>query len=91
MHLKHEFEEKFVRYDIEAAESNGSVITVSSVEKSIGKLKNGKAASIDGLAAEHLKLAHPKPVVLLCVLFNKIMTCGKVPELFCSGCDYSHA
>jgi len=37
------------------------------------------------LIAEHLKLAHPKLVVLLCVLFNKMLTRGKVPELFCSG------
>jgi len=55
------------------------------LKKSIGKLTNGKAAGIDGLVAEHLKLAHPKLVVLLSVLFNKMLTCGRVPELFCSG------
>jgi len=40
---------------------------------------------VDGIEAEQLKLAHPKICVLLCSLFNNMMTMGNVPELFCSG------
>jgi len=48
----------------------------------LSRLKNGKAA---GIEAEHLKLAHPKLIVLLCILFNKMLSCGKLSEIFCSG------
>jgi len=68
-----------------SANCTASVITVDMVDRCIRKLKNGKAAGIDSIEAEHLNLAHPKLIVLLSVLFNKMLVRGKVPELFCSG------
>jgi len=43
-------------------------ITINSVGSNINKLQSGKAAGVDGIEAEHLKLAHPKVVTLLCTL-----------------------
>ena len=60
-------------------------ITIELVEKCISKLKNRKAAGIDRIEAEHLKFAHPIVCVKLCDLFNKILSFGKVPQLFGSG------
>jgi len=72
-------------YDPNVVDVGTLVISVELVEKCLGKLKNGKAAGIDGIEAEHLKIAHPKLIVLLYILFNKMLSCGKVPEVFCSG------
>ena len=58
---------------------------ISSVGRNINKLQSGKAAGVDGIEAELLKLAYPKRVTLLCTLYNQILACSKVPELFCSG------
>jgi len=84
--LKHEFETVYDNYDHPNVGDVGTlVISVEFVEKCLGTLKNGKAAGIDGIEAEHLKMAHPKSIVLLCILFNKMLLCGKVPEVCCSG------
>ena len=83
--LKHEFETVYENYDPNVGDVGMSVISAELVETCLSRLKNGKAAGIDGIEAEHLKLAHPKLIVLLCILFNKMLSCGKVPELFCSG------
>ena len=48
-------------------------------------MRNGKAAGIDRIEAEHLKFAHPLVCVKLCELFNMMLECGKVPQLFGSG------
>jgi len=83
--LKQEFDVKYNSYCPPVSQSTGQAITVDMVNRIIVKLKNGKAAGVDGIEAEHLKLAHSKINVLLCILFNNMMSLGKVPELFCSG------
>ena len=81
---KQEFEMIYANYYPKLADISRPVITVELVKKCLSKLKNGKAAGIVGIEAEHLKLAHPKLVVLLCILFNKMLSYGKIPELFYS-------
>jgi len=81
-HLRVQFVKQYSCY---STNSSNRVITVQLVDSCIKKLKTGKAAGIDSIEAEHLKFAHPQLTVLLCVLFNKMLTCGKVPELFCNG------
>jgi len=45
----------------------------------------GKAPGVDAVEAEHLLSAHPLVVVLLCALFNILLTHGTVPHLFSCG------
>jgi len=54
----------------------------STVESSILSMKQGKAAGLDGLTAEHLQHCHPCLPTLLSKLFNLIMKEGKVPYSF---------
>ena len=80
--LRQEFDKQYTNY---STVSSDRMITVDMVDRSIQKLKNGKAVGVDSIEAEHLKFAHPRLTALLCVLFNKMLMCGKVPELFCNG------
>ena len=46
------------------------------VYKCVKSLKNGKSCGVDGLQSEHLKFASDKISVLLCLLFNTMITHG---------------
>ena len=57
-------------------------ITVELVHQCIEGLKNGKAASVDGLTAEHIYFAHPISSVHLALLFVILYKRSMVPEDF---------
>jgi Reverse transcriptase (RNA-dependent DNA polymerase) len=48
----------------------------------IANLKKGKASGIDGLSAEHLQFCHPSLSVVLCKLFNLMLSYNYVPDGF---------
>ena len=48
----------------------------------ITDLKRGKAASIDGLSAEHLLFCHPALSVVPAKLFQLMIICSYVPDGF---------
>jgi len=52
------------------------------VEIIIKKLKRGKAASLDGVTAEHLQYSHPLLPCVLAKLFNFMIKLGYVPHSF---------
>ena len=52
------------------------------VEKSISKMKRGKAADLDGLMVEHLYYSHCLLPCILAKLFNMMMHIGHVPLRF---------
>ena len=60
-----------------------SRILVSScdVSDSLKKIKLGKSAGIDGLAAEHFVYSHEHISVHLAMLFTSILTHGYLPDL----------
>jgi len=58
---------------------------VDNVDKAITDLKRGKAASLDGLTAEHLQACHPILVSILVKLFNMMLICEYVPDAFGNG------
>ena len=49
------------------------------------KMKNGKAAGLDGITSEHLKHSHPSAVVILCKLFNLFIATGHIPSSFAAS------
>ena len=55
------------------------------VDNAVQSLKVGKASSLDGISAEHLKYAHPSIVFHLKQLFNLILIHGHVPDAFGQG------
>ena len=55
------------------------------IESIISQLKNGKAAGVDELMAEHLKYSHPILCVVLKKLFNLMLEFGYVPASFGIG------
>ena len=59
-----------------------SPITVEEVNKSILKLKNGKAQGTDGFGAEFYKYTRQSITPLLHSLFNKIFSTGVFPEVW---------
>ena len=61
---------------------NDYVIDTELVESVINKLDRGKAAGLDGVAAEHLQYSHPLLPVVLSKLFNLMLQAGHVPADF---------
>jgi exonuclease III len=59
--------------------------TVELVDRCIRRMKLGKAAGIDKIETEHLLYAHPRLCTLLSLLFNCMMTHGRVPRAFGMG------
>jgi len=51
----------------------------------INKMKNGKAAGLDGISCEHIKFSHPIVVVILCRLFNLFVEYSHIPTSFGSS------
>ena len=82
--LYEEFIEKLLKYK-EKEDTSLSLITVEIVDNIISKLKNGKAASLDNLTAEHIKYSHPIIVKLLSELFNLMLKTNYVPNSFGLG------
>ena len=64
---------------------NAPPITITEVEKSIGKLNNGKAADKRGLTAEHLKQALPHIASPLATMFTAALHQGIQPDSFTTG------
>jgi len=62
-----------------------SLLDVETVNTCLAQMAKGKAPGVDGIQVEHLIYAHPIVIVLLCVLFNIMLTHGIVPTLFSSG------
>ena len=62
-------------------------------DKIISSLKKGKAAGLDGLAAEHLQFCPPVLPLILVKLFNFFMSFGYVPACFGQAilCQYPKA
>lgn len=61
------------------------LLDVETVNTCLAQMAKGKAPGVDGIQVEHLIYAHPMVIVLLCVLFNIMLTHGVVPTLFSSG------
>ena len=61
------------------------LLDVESVNTCLAQMAKGKAPGVDGVQVEHLIYAHPIVIVLLCVLFNVMLTHGIVPTLFSSS------
>jgi hypothetical protein len=69
----------------EARNGNAPQLNEDEIRKHIASLKNGKAADLFGLTAEHLKLASPSIVPVLQALLNKAFTAQKLPSQFKIG------
>jgi len=61
---------------------NRIVITTDCVKEALKDIKKGKAAGLDGLAAEHFVYADSSLCVLLSLLFTCMLTHGHLPPLF---------
>ena len=66
-------------------EALNKVISEDEVLKCIKKLKNNKACGYDGILNEFLKHSQPKLLSLLTLLYNLILTSGKIPESWTVG------
>ena len=55
---------------------------VELIDSIISDLKLGKAAGLDELTSEHLKLCHPALALILTKLFNIMLKCSQVPDNF---------
>ena len=62
-----------------------NLLNVEKLDKVISELKRGKAASLDGLTAEHVINSHPVIVLLLVRLYNLMLCCSYVPDAFGVG------
>ena len=62
-----------------------TLFDVETVNKCLLQMKLGKAPGVDAIEAEHLINAHPLVVVLLCSLFNILLSHGTVPHVFSCG------
>ena len=58
------------------------VVDAALVDKIIRSLKDGKAAGLDSLTAEHLKYSHPALATVLAKLFNIMLIFGCLPAAF---------
>jgi len=55
---------------------------VELLDNLISNLKNGKAAGLDEITAEHLKHSHPILTLILAKLFNLFVSTGHIPNNF---------
>ena len=67
--------------------SDDFLFDVALVDSCIASLKNGRAAGLDGLTAEHLKHCHPVLCSILYRLFNLMILYSHVPPAF--GLSYT--
>ena len=72
-------------YIATANSTDFTMLDVETVSKCLLQMKLGKAPGVDAIEAEHLLNAHPLVVILLCSLFNVLLTHGTVPYLFSCG------
>ena len=63
------------------------VVVAALFDKIIRSLKDGKAAGLDSLTAEHLKYSHPALATVLAKLFNIMLIFGCLP--FAVGRSYT--
>jgi exonuclease III len=70
---------------INALDISTEDITIEEVVKAIKKLKNGKAAGVDGIQAELLKYGGDELVRRITTLCNHIWTTGDIPADWCDG------
>ena len=57
-------------------------IDAALVDKIIHSLKDGKAAGLDSLTAEHLKYSHPALATVLAKMFNIMLNLCCIPSAF---------
>jgi len=62
--------------------SKHSECSISFVDDIIQKLKRNKAASLDGLAAEHILYSHPVAVSVITKLINLMLRFEYIPDAF---------
>jgi len=82
--FKQECIEQISNYAGDSFNSN-CLFTVECIDKIISELKRGKAASLDGLTAEHVINSHPVIVSILVKLFNLLLISSYVPNAFGIG------
>ena len=70
--IKAEFEHRFQSYAHKPSLGKSYSTNVDTVDKIITELKNGKAAGVDEIVAEHLKYCHP----IICVILVKFSICS---------------
>ena len=78
------FVKRFAEYRSTAL-GNKVEVDVEMIDNVINSLKNGKAAGVDSLTAEHLKFSHPIIVKIISILFNLMFMFEYVPEDFGVG------
>jgi hypothetical protein len=83
---KSRYEELIVNYYGNFIQEN-QTFDVELISSLIENMKKGKAAGLDGLTSEHLKFSHPILVVVLCKLFNLLVSHSHIPESF--GLSYT--
>ena len=77
-----------IMYLLQALTSNGDTldpVSTTEVRKILSSLKNGKAPDIYGVSTEHIKLAHPTIIEIICHLTNATLKSGKLPDSFKLG------
>ena len=73
----------FVCEHVDAVLSDSRILVTScDVSDSLKKVKLGKSAGIDGLAAEHFVYSHERISVHLAMLFTSMLTHGYLPDAF---------
>ena len=73
----------FVCEHVDAVLSDSRMLVTScDVSDSLKKVKLGKSAGIDGLAAEHFVYSHERISVHLAMLFTSMLTHGYLPDAF---------
>jgi len=83
-----EFKDNYFKALDETLLSSGAqnyVFNVDDVDKAVSELKRGKAASLDGLTAEHIQACHPIIISILVKLFNMMLLFEYVPDAFGNG------
>lgn len=81
----HESVTDIYEYIATANSNDFTLLDVETVSMCLSQMKLGKAPGVDAIEAEHLLNAHPLIVILLCSLFNILLTHGTVPHLFSCG------
>lgn len=80
------FKEKYFsnkRFQVTAEYSD--LITIESVKQAIDNSQCNKSPGFDNLTIEHIKYAHESLTVILCSLFNIMLSTGLVPDNFGIG------
>ena len=83
--LKAQYDDVRANYSTLPVFSDAEIFDAELVGNLLVKMKNGKAAGLDGITSEHLKHSHPSAVVILCKLFNLFIATGHIPISFAAS------